>query len=113
MIKLSKPVQILQWGEGTNTTNQRWIEIGKGHFAGKPKTVDGVTTINIALDGALNKVDAKREEDFVKLAQQGEGMTPRDARWGEVAMGVIKSVGSEGGQTIVKIETKAATKVGK
>ena len=47
MIRLGKPVQILQWGEGTNTTNQRWQEIAKGRFAGKPKTVVGVTSLVI------------------------------------------------------------------
>ena len=112
MIKLSKPVQILQWGEGTNTTNQRWIVIGKGRFASRPRTVNGVTTLNITLEGGLQKVDAKRESDFIKVMQQGEGMTPRADRWGEVAMGTLKSVTSEGGQTVVNIEVTAATKVG-
>lgn len=112
MIKLSKPVQILQWGEGTNTTNQRWIEIAKGKFAGRPKTVQGLTTILIELDGSINKVDAKREVDFVKIMQKGEGMTPHADRWGEVAMGTIKGVVSDNGRQILQIETKAATKVG-
>ncbi|MBX9939164.1 MAG: hypothetical protein K2Y32_07925 [Candidatus Obscuribacterales bacterium] len=112
MIKLSKPVQLLQWGEGTNTTNQRWIEVGKGRIAGKPRREDGITDVVIVLDGSLNKIDAKRETDFVKIMQQGEGMTPRADRWGEVAMGTLKSVSSSGGQTLVTIAVKAATKVG-
>lgn len=112
MIKLSKPVQLLQWGEGTNTTNQRWIEVGKGRIAGNPRRQDGVTDVVIVLDGSLSKIDAKRETDFVKIMQQGEGMTPRAARWGEVAMGTLKSVSSSGGQTLVTIAVKAATKVG-
>ncbi len=112
MIKLSKPVQILQWGEGTNTTNQRWIEIAKGKFASRPKTVLGTTTIMIELEGGINKVDAKREIDFVKIMQKGEGMTPHADRWGEVAMGTIKGVVSDNGRQILQIETQAATKVG-
>ncbi|MBI5175797.1 MAG: hypothetical protein SFV17_26295 [Candidatus Obscuribacter sp.] len=108
MIKLSKPVQLLQWGEGTNTTNQRWIEIGKGRISGRPRTVDGVTSVVIILDGSLSKVDAKREVDYVKVMQKGEGMTPRADRWGEVAMGTLKAVTGN----LVTIEVKAATKVG-
>lgn len=31
MIRLGKPVQILQWGEGTNTTNQHIIVLQRTH----------------------------------------------------------------------------------
>lgn len=111
MIRLSKPVQILQWGLGTNTTNQRWEEIAKGRLAGKPKTVAGLTSIVIEVEGSINRKND--ENDFVKVMQQGEGMTPHSAAWGEVAMGSIKSVDNQSGKTLVTVETSAATKYGK
>jgi hypothetical protein len=110
MIRLSKPVQILQWGEGTSQGNQRWIEIAKGRFQGKPKTVLGITTLQVEVEGSINKVDAKREQDFIKVMQQGEAMTPHSERWGEVAMGTLKQVAIKDGRTVVEIELKAATK---
>lgn len=111
MIRLSKPVQILQWGLGTNTTNQRWDEIGKGRLASKPKTVAGLTSIVIEVEGSFARKNDSNE--FVKVMQQGEGMTPHSTSWGEVAMGTIKSVNNQGGKTLVTVETEAATKVGK
>lgn len=108
MIRLGKPVQILQWGEGTNTTNQRWQEIGKGRFASKPKTVQGVTSILIEVDGSINKLHDKNSD--VKLMQQSEGMVAHSTKWGEVAMGTLKGVSNESGRTIATIEVHAATK---
>lgn len=108
MIRLGKPVQILQWGEGTNTTNQRWQEIAKGRFAGKPKTVVGVTSLVIEVEGSINKANDKNND--VKIMQQGEGMVAHSERWGEVAMGTLKDVSNQGGKTIVTVEVHAATK---
>lgn len=111
MIRMGKPVQLMEWGEGTNTTNQVWSLLGTGEIQGRPKTVDGVTTLIVAIGGGWNKKNAK--DDSIKVMQQGEGMTPRSDKWGEVAMGRLKAVGNEGGKTVVQIELKGAIKVGK
>jgi hypothetical protein len=111
MIRLSKPVQILEWGIGTNTTNQRWEEIAKGRLSGKPKTVAGLTSLVIEVEGSLNRKNENNE--YVKVMQQGEGMTPHSTAWGEVAMGTIKSVDNQSGKTMVTVEVTAATKYGK
>ncbi|MBX9667179.1 MAG: hypothetical protein K2X93_06150 [Candidatus Obscuribacterales bacterium] len=114
MIRLSKPVKVMEWGAGTNTTNQVWTEMGKGKITKKPKTVDGITTIVIHLDNRASKSNSA--DDTIKLAQQGEAMTPTSAEsWGEVAYGRLKSIneGSEGGGTLVEVEVKVAIKVGK
>ncbi len=114
MIRLSKPVKMLEWGVGTNTTNQVWIEMGKGKITKKPKTVGGITTIVVQLDNRATK--SNTSDDTIKLVQQGEAMTPtsKDA-WGEVAYGRLKSIdeGGEGGGTLVEVEVKFAIKVGK
>ncbi|MBU6450756.1 MAG: hypothetical protein KGS72_03185 [Cyanobacteria bacterium REEB67] len=110
MIRLGKPVQVLEWGAGTNTTNQNWSEIAKGRLSGRPKTKLGVTTIIVEVEGSLKRNNDKNE--FVKVMQQGEGMTPHSERWGEVAMGSISAVKNEGGKTMLEIDVKAATKVG-
>jgi hypothetical protein len=108
MIRLSKPVKLLEWGVGTNTTNQRWIEFGTGNIVGKPKTVSGITTVVVQLDKAGSK--SNPGDDSVKIAQCGECMTPLDnAAWGEVAFGRLKSL--EG--ATVEVEIRAAIKVGK
>jgi hypothetical protein len=108
MIRLGKPVKLLEWGVGTNTTNQRWIEFGNGELVGKPKTVDGITTVIVRLDKAANK--SNPADDSIKVAQCGECMTPLDDKaWGEVAFGRLKSID---GNT-VEIEVKVAVKVGK
>jgi len=111
MIRLSKPVQVLEWGEGTNTTNQRWEEIAKGRLSGKPKTVAGLTSIVIEVEGSISRKNEKNE--YVKVMQQGEGMTPHSNAWGEVAMGTIKSVNNESGKTLVTVEVSAAVKYSK
>ncbi|MBS1991235.1 MAG: hypothetical protein JSS86_08205 [Cyanobacteria bacterium SZAS LIN-2] len=110
MIRLSKPVQVLEWGLGTNTTNQNWTEIAKGRFAGRPKRKDGVTTLVVEVEGSLQRKNDKNE--YVKVMQQGEGMTPRSVRWGEVAMGSISAIKNEAGKTVLEISVPTATKVG-
>lgn len=111
MIRLGKPVQLLEWGQGTNTTNQNWNLLAEGTIQGKPRTVDGITTVSVEIDGSWNKQNPADES--IKIMQQGEGMTPRSDKWGEVAMGRLRSVGSDSGKTIVQIELKGAVKVGK
>lgn len=108
MIRLSKPVKLLEWGQGTNTTNQRWIEMCTGSIAGKPKTVAGITTVTVVASGSVTK--SNTSDDSIKIAQTGEGMTPlSQSSWGEVAFGRLKSID---GNT-VEVEVKVATKVGK
>jgi len=108
MIRLGKPVKLLEWGVGTNTTNQRWIEFGSGNIVGKPKCVDGITTLIVELDKAGEK--SNPADDSIKVAQCGECMTPLDEKaWGEVAFGRLKSID---GKT-VEVEVKVAVKVGK
>ena len=72
----------------------------------------------VELKGQLNKNN--QQDDHVKVAQLGEGMAPYaerwgkiKARWGEVAMGRLKSVESAGNKSRVHIEISAATKVGR
>lgn len=108
MIRLSKPVKLMEWGAGTNTTNQIWIEMGKGNIVGKPKTVDGVTTIIIQTEGSVKK--SNPADDSIKLAQTGEGMTPASQKdWGEVAWGRLKDING----STVEVEIKVACKIGK
>lgn len=110
MIRLGKPVRLLEWGVGTNTTNQRWEPIGEGTLRSKPKRTEGITTLEIEVNGALKRQNPA--DDAIKVMQPGEGMTSNTARWGEVAMGRLSRIEIEGGKTIVYIEVKAATKVG-
>src|SRR5579883_1296900 len=106
MIRLSKPVKLLEWGHGSNTTNQRWIEMGKGSIVGKPRTVDGITTLVIQFDKKVEK--SNPGDDTVKVAQAGEGMTPLEKEaWGEVAFGRVKSISTEGGGAVVEVEVKS------
>lgn len=107
MIRLGKPVQLYEWGTGTNTLNQIWTVCGAGTLMSGPKHRMGLTEVVIKLDGKFDKKNQK--DDSIKIMQQGEGMTPTSARWGEVAMGRLKSVT---GDTVV-VEVKTAMKVGK
>jgi hypothetical protein len=107
MIRLSKPVQLLEWGEGSNTTNQNWVELGNGNIVGKPKTVDGITTIIVQLNSAPNKKNQK--DDTIKVQQAGEGMTPHSSKNGEVAYCRLKKING----ATVEIETRFAIKYGK
>ncbi len=106
MIRLSKPVKLLEWGEGTNTLNQIWTEIGQGRVVSE-RTKNGLTTLTIQLSKGLEKKNPR--DNSIKVAQQGEGLTGRSDSWGEVAMGQLRSV--ESGGTVVVIEIPAATKV--
>jgi hypothetical protein len=111
MIRIGKPVKLLEWGQGTTTLNQRWIEAGKGTLRTKPKVKAGVTILAVELDGKFEKTNEK--DDWLKIAQPGEGMTPTPDKWGEVAMGRLKSIEQEGAKKVVYIELKNAIKIGK
>lgn len=111
MIRRSKPVQLLEWGLGTNTSNQNWTVFAKGHIVKAEKPVNGVRTIAIELDGSANKENSR--DDSVKIAQEGQGMTPTPGKWGEVAFGRLKNISSEGGKSILEVEVKMAVKIGK
>ncbi|MCC7529799.1 MAG: hypothetical protein IT342_14850 [Candidatus Melainabacteria bacterium] len=111
MIRIGKPVQLLEWGQGTNTTNQNWTKFAEGTIEGKPRCVDGVTNVIIAIEGKLHKKNGA--DDYVKIMQQGEGMTPASQKWGEVAMGTLSSVDDSSGKTLLNIALRGATKLGK
>ncbi|MCA9803165.1 MAG: hypothetical protein KC777_14445 [Cyanobacteria bacterium HKST-UBA02] len=109
MIRLGKPVQLLEWGEGSNTTNQCWTELGVGRIVNRPKPERGITTLVIELEGKATKQNSR--DDAIKVAQKGQGMTPGADKWGEVAFGRLKSLADQGGKTVVEIELKFATKL--
>lgn len=94
----------MEWGLGTNTTNQKWTEIGEGTFSSRV-VKDGITTLTIQTKSSLNRSNDK--DDSVKLCQLGEGMSACSEYWGEVAIGHIKSVS---GSTVV-VEIPFATKI--
>ncbi|MBX9688358.1 MAG: hypothetical protein K2X27_16735 [Candidatus Obscuribacterales bacterium] len=104
MIRFNKQVKIMEWGKGTNTTNQIWTEIGIGSFTSR-SVKDGITTLTIQTNSGLNRQNP--EENSIKLCQQGEGMAGASERWGEVACGVIKEVSGNN----VTIEISHATKI--
>jgi hypothetical protein len=111
MIRIGKPVKLMEWGEGTTTLNQNWNDLAKGQLRVRPKIMAGVTVLAVELDGTMTKKNEK--DDWIKVLQPGEGMTPVKDRWGEVAVGRLKSVEKEGGKTVVYIELKGAAKIGK
>lgn len=104
MIRFNKLVKIMEWGKGTNTTNQIWTEIGTGHFVSR-SVKDGITALTIQTNAPLNRKNI--EDNCVKLCQQGEGMAANSERFGEVAIGEITSVSG----TTVTVEIKTATKI--
>ena len=104
MIRFNKTVKILEWGLGTNTTNQRWDEIGEGNFVSR-SVKDGITTLTIETKG--NVVRKNENDNSVKLCQLSEGMASCSDRWGEVAIGHIKSVS---GKTVV-VDVSQAVKI--
>jgi hypothetical protein len=108
MIRTRKPVKLLEWGEGTNTTNQIWTEVGQGKILRVAKSANA-TTLSIQLNAAFNKKNSK--DNHVKLVQEGERMSAQSARWGEVAMGTVKSVNSS--NNTVEIEITTATNIDK
>jgi hypothetical protein len=114
-IRLRKPVRLLEWGTGTNTTNQKWEQCGEGKIQ-SCKRKDGVTTMVVEMTSKFEKRNLR--DDTVKVAQLGEGMAPHAEkwgvvkdRWGEVAMGLLKAIQNDGGRTVITIEIPAATKV--
>lgn len=100
MIRTRKNVQLLEWGTGTNTTNQIWTAFGEGSIK-KNFTLNGVTTLMIHTTGTVEKRNS--EDKSVKICQRGEGMTANSDRWGEVATGVIRSI--SGSEVVVDITT--------
>ncbi len=109
MIRLGKPVRLLEWGEGTNTKNQNWEPIGQGVLHNKSKHYAGLTTLVVEIDGPVAKRNQK--DNHVKVCQPGEGMVPIADNWGEVAMGTLKSIENQNGKTIVKIDVDSAAKM--
>jgi hypothetical protein len=110
MIRLGKPVQLFEWGIGTTTMNQNWNLIGEGTLHNSPKWFAGATILIVEVNG---KVTLKNEkEKMIKVFQPGEAMTPNSKRFGEVAMGMLKSIKEQGPKTIVEIELEGAAKVG-
>ncbi len=109
MIRLGKPVRLLEWGEGTNTKNQNWDVIGQGVLHNKVKRYAGLTTLVVEVDGNVSKKNEK--DNHIKIAQPGEGMIPIKDNWGEVAMGTLKSIEKQNGKSIVKIELPGAAKL--
>jgi len=108
MIRLNKPVKLYEWGEGTNTVNQVWRELGEGRITSS-KRKDLITTLEVELASSFAKSNPR--DNAIKLAQKGEGMTARSDKWGEVAIGRLKSVNSGGGKSVVAIEIPVATKL--
>jgi hypothetical protein len=109
MIRLNKPVKLMEWGEGTNTVNQVWTEIGQGSIR-TAKQRDGLTSLEIELKGRLEKKN--KSDNAIKVVQQGEGMAARSEHWGEVAMGKLRSFDSATGKTLVNIDIPTAAKIG-
>lgn len=107
MIRIAKPIRLLEWGEGTNTLNQVWRVCGEGTIS-KHDMKNGMTTLVISLKSALDKNNDK--SNLLKLAQQGEGMTGGTPdRYGEVATAELKSV--EQGGRVVTVQIRTATKI--
>ncbi len=110
MIRPNKPIQLLEWGQGTTTLNQVWTICGKGRIA-SIKQVDCITTMVIDIEGGFDKKNLN--DNSIKLTQQGEGMAAHSEDWGEVGFGILKSVESQSGKRQVTVEIKVAAKVGK
>jgi len=110
MIRIGKPVKLLEWGEGTTTLNQRWIDLCSGDLRTKPKVMAGTVLLAVELRGDLKKQNEK--DDWIKVCQPCEGMTPTPDKWGEVALGRLKSIEQEGGKKVAYIEIKTAIKIG-
>lgn len=106
MIRIRKPVKLLEWGEGTNTTNQVWTEIAEGHIVRNTRK-SGVTTLVVKLSSGFQKKNNK--DNHVKVVQEGEGMAANSKRWGEVAMGVVKAFHEQ--DKTVEVEVTSATKI--
>jgi hypothetical protein len=110
MIRVGKPVQLFEWGEGTTTMNQTWDKIADGVLLNKGKYSMGATMLMIEVSGSVTRKNEK--SDAIKVFQQGEAMTPQSERWGEVAMGKLKSIEASGGKSVVNIVLHGAAKIG-
>jgi hypothetical protein len=106
MIRVAKPLQLLEWGEGTNTLNQVWRVAGEGKIT-RHVVRDGKTTLIVELKAPLDKKNDKDKQ--LKLAQPGEGMTGGSDRWGEVALGELAAL--EQGGRVVTVQIRTATKI--
>ena len=104
MIRFKKPVKLLEWGEGTNTTNQIWSTLGEGRFT-KRAIKDGHVVLTVETGQPIQRKNQK--DNSVKLCQQSEGMTANSEHWGEVATGHINSIS---GNTVV-VDIEHATKI--
>ena len=111
MIRRNKPVKLMEWGEGTNTLNQIWMDMGEGKLA-SDKQKNGLTTLVFEMPAGCAKRNPK--DNTIKICQQGEGMTPSESgkSWGEVSIGDLKSIENLGGKTKVTVEVKYAAKIG-
>jgi len=110
MIRVGKPVQLFEWGEGTTTVNQTWDKIAEGVLLNKGKYSMGSTTLLIEVNGSVTRKNEK--DNTIKVFQQGEVMTPQSERWGEVAMGKLQSIENKGGKSLVNILLLGAAKIG-
>lgn len=108
MIRLHKPVKLMEWGSGTNTTNQVWSESGKGRIV-RNTVENGLTRLDIEIDGKFEKKNGR--DTSIKLTQESEGMTAQSKFWGEVAMGDLSAVENADGRTVVIIAIATATKI--
>lgn len=109
MIRLNKPVKLLEWGEGSNTVNQVWKPMAEGALV-SAKAAQGGTVLVVEVKGPVSKTNT--QDESIKVAQQGEGMTACSQAWGEVASGRLKSIElAVEGKHLVYVEIPTATKV--
>ena len=93
----------MEWGQGTNTTNQIWTACGEGNIVDF-KRRGGTSILTVETQGFTKK---NANDNTLKITQLGEGMTGNSPFWGEVAMGSLKEV--RGNEVVVEIST--ATKI--
>ncbi|MBI4532981.1 MAG: hypothetical protein HY711_03455 [Candidatus Melainabacteria bacterium] len=108
MIRLNKPVKLLEWGEGTNTVNQVWKPMAHGALV-SARSGNGATVLVVEVKGPVSKTNT--QDESIKVTQEGEGMTARSAAWGEVACGRLKCVENVGQKCLVYVEIPTATKI--
>ena len=104
MLRFNKAVKIMEWGQGTNSINQNWNEIGEGSFVSR-RVKNGITILTIQTKAPVVRTNDKINS--VKLCQQGEGVASCSEYWGEVASGNINSLS---GNTVV-VEVCQAVKI--
>ena len=108
MIRLNKSVELLEWGLGSKQGNQNWNKIGSGKIIQKPKINDGIAEIIVSVNGDF--VKANLNDEYIKIAQLGEGLTANANQAGEVGMGRIKKIDKTNNQYLVTIELKGEAK---